>query len=66
MVTRVVIPPGIKERYMEIILSIDITLVNKYAIMIMISHKLKFITAKYIPIRKNEDILAAMNLINNT
>ena len=51
---------------MRITLLIDIKLVNKDAIMIMISHKLKFITAKYIPIRKNEVIPAAMNLINKT
>ena len=43
MVKRVEIPPEIKERYIDITLSIDIMFVNKVAFMVKITNKLKFI-----------------------
>ena len=51
-VTRVVIPPEIKEIYMDITISIDIIFVNKVEFVMVISNNLKFITPGYISIRR--------------
>ena len=52
VVTRVVIPPEIKEIYMDITISIDIIFVNKVEFVMVISNNLKFITPGYISIRR--------------
>ena len=51
-VTRVVIPPEIKEIYMDITISIDIIFVNKVEFVMVISNNLKFISPGYISIRR--------------
>ena len=59
-VTRITIPPEIKDIYMNTDLLIEIMFLNKVIFMTKISNKLKLITTKYISIRIQEAILSMM------
>ena len=62
-VTSVEILPGIKERDMDINLTIDNMFMNMIIFVMKISKNNRFITAEYIPSRTQEVILATMEKI---
>ena len=65
MVKSFEIPPEIKNRYMDIKMSIDIMFMNNVAFIMTASNNPIFIISKYISISIKEVILSAMNQMKN-
>jgi hypothetical protein len=57
------IPTGIKERYTNVTVGMDIMFVNKVAFLVTISHDIKFGTVEHINSRRHDVVLAAVGRV---